>query len=260
MKVVIFAGGLGTRLSEETGSRPKPMVEIGGKPILWHLMKIYEAYGFNDFIICLGYKGYMIKEYFMHYYLHNSDITVELHNNNLNVLYSDTESFKVTLVDTGINTMTAGRLKRVEKYIDSEDFMLTYGDGLANINIKNLLDFHQKHGKIATLTAIQPEARFGGMEIDTNGEVNNFREKPKGDGKWINGGFFVLKTEVFKYLNNAKIDEIMWEENPLEELTRDNQLMAYKHNGFWKCMDAMRDKIELENIWNSNHPKWKIWK
>ena len=259
MKVVIFAGGLGTRLSEETGSRPKPMVEIGGKPILWHLMKIYEAHGFNDFIICLGYKGYMIKEYFMNYYLHNSDVTVELKNNNLNVHYSDTESFKVTLVDTGENTMTAGRLKRVESYLNGEDFMLTYGDGLADIDVKALLNFHMSHGRIATLTAIQPEARFGGMDIGDAGAVNNFREKPKGDGKWINGGFFVLKNEVFKYLSDSDIDDVMWEELPMKRLTKDNELMAYKHQGFWKCMDAMRDKIELDNIWNSEKPKWKIW-
>ena len=260
MKVVIFAGGLGTRLSEETGSRPKPMVEIGGKPILWHLMKIYEAYGFNEFIICLGYKGYMIKEYFMHFYMHNSDLTIELQNNELNIHYSKTESFKVTLVDTGDKTMTAGRLKRVEKYLDGEDFMLTYGDGLSDINVNQLIDFHKSHGKIATLTAIQPEARFGGMEIKNGGEVTDFREKPKGDGTWINGGFFVLKNEVFKYLDMSNIDEIMWEEYPIDKLTNDNQLMAYKHHGFWKCMDAMRDKIELENIWNSGNPDWKIWK
>jgi glucose-1-phosphate cytidylyltransferase len=260
MKVVIFAGGLGTRLSEETGSRPKPMVEIGGKPILWHLMKIYEAYGFNEFIICLGYKGYMIKEYFMHFYMHNSDLTIELENNELNIHYSKTESFKVTLVDTGDKTMTAGRLKRVEKYLDGEDFMLTYGDGLSDINVNQLIDFHKSHGKIATLTAIQPEARFGGMEIKNGGEVTDFREKPKGDGTWINGGFFVLKNEVFKYLDVPNIDEIMWEEYPLDKLTNDNQLMAYQHHGFWKCMDAMRDKIELENIWNSGNPDWKIWK
>ncbi len=259
MKVVIFAGGLGTRLSEETGSRPKPMVEIGGKPILWHLMKIYETNGFSDFIICLGYKGYMIKEYFMNYYLHNSDVTVELENNKLNVHYSDTEFFKVTLVDTGQNTMTAGRLKRVESYLNGEDFMLTYGDGLADIDVKALLDFHMSHGKIATLTAIQPEARFGGMDIGDNGVVNNFREKPKGDEKWINGGFFVLKNAVFRYLSDSNIDDIMWEELPMNRLTKDNELMAYKHQGFWKCMDAMRDKIELDNIWNSDNPKWKIW-
>lgn len=260
MKVVIFAGGLGTRLSEETGTRPKPMVEIGGKPILWHLMKIYEAYGFNEFIICLGYKGYMIKEYFMHFYMHNSDLTIELENNELNIHYSKTESFKVTLVDTGDKTMTAGRLKRVEKYLDGEDFMLTYGDGLSDINVNQLIDFHKSHGKIATLTAVQPDARFGGVEIKSGGEVTDFREKPKGDGTWINGGFFVLKNEVFKYLDVPNIDEIMWEEYPLDKLTNDNHLMAYKHHGFWKCMDAMRDKIELENIWNSGNPDWKIWK
>ena len=260
MKVVVFAGGLGTRLSEETGLRPKPMVEIGGKPILWHLMKIYETQGFNDFIICLGYKGYMIKEYFINYYLHNSDVTIELENNNLNVHYSKTESFKVTLVDTGDKTMTAGRLKRVEQYLDGQDFLLTYGDGLSNLDINSLISFHNKHGKIATITAVQPEARFGGMEIGEKGLVNEFREKPKGDGTWINGGFFVLKNEVFQYLNDSNIDKIMWEGSPLETLTIDNQLMAYKHHGFWKCMDAMRDKIELEKIWISKNPNWKNWK
>ena len=260
MKVVIFAGGLGTRLSEETGSRPKPMVEIGGKPILWHIMKIYESHGFRDFVICLGYKGYMIKEYFMNYYLHHSDVTVELANNKLNVHYSNTESFKVTLVDTGDSTMTAGRLKRVEQYLEGEDFMLTYGDGVSDLDIKALIEFHNGHNKIATLTAVQPEARFGGMQIGNAGDVQDFREKPKGDGTWINGGFFVLKNEVFKYLNDNKIDSVMWEQSPLESLAKDNQLMAYKHNGFWKCMDAMRDKIELEKIWKSMNPNWKIWK
>jgi glucose-1-phosphate cytidylyltransferase len=259
MKVVIFAGGLGTRLSEETEARPKPMVEIGGKPILWHIMKIYEHYGFDEFIICLGYKGVMIKEYFMNYYLHNSDVTIELSKNKIDVHYSNIESFKVTLIDTGLETKTAGRLKRVQKYIGNEDFMLTYGDGVANIDLKSLVDFHHSHNKLVTVTAVQPEAKFGGMELNESNTVINFKEKPKGDGKWINGGFFVLRPQVFDYLQDVNIDKIMWEENPLENLSKDGQLMAYKHYGFWKCMDALRDKIELEELWKTGRAKWKIW-
>jgi glucose-1-phosphate cytidylyltransferase len=259
MKVVIFAGGLGTRLSEETEARPKPMVEIGGKPILWHIMKIYGHYGFDEFIICLGYKGVMIKEYFMNYYLHNSDVTIELSKNKIDVHYSNIESFKVTLIDTGLETKTAGRLKRVQKYIGNEDFMLTYGDGVANIDLKSLVDFHHSHNKLVTVTAVQPEAKFGGMELNESNTVINFKEKPKGDGKWINGGFFVLRPQVFDYLQDVNIDKIMWEENPLENLSKDGQLMAYKHYGFWKCMDALRDKIELEELWKTGRAKWKIW-
>lgn len=259
MKVVIFAGGLGTRLMEETEARPKPMVEIGGKPILWHIMKIYSAFGFNDFIICLGYKGYMIKEYFFNYFLHNSDITIELEKNHVQVHKTESESFKITLVETGLNTKTAGRLKRVEKYINEENFMLTYGDGLTDVNVSDLVEFHKKHNKLATVTAIQPEARFGGMELEDDGMVKIFKEKPKGDGGWVNGGFFVLKSEVFKYLDHPSIDDIMWEDMPLERLSKDRELVAYKHTGFWKCMDALRDKIELENLWNTNQAKWKIW-
>jgi len=258
MKVVIFAGGLGTRIAEETETRPKPMVEVGGRPILWHIMKIYSQYGFNDFIICLGYKGYMIKEYFMHYFLHNSDITIELGKNKVDVHSTNTESFNVTLVDTGVNTKTAGRLKQVQKYTGNEDFMLTYGDGVANIDLKALLQFHNKHGKIGTVTAVQPEARFGGMELGDDGTVKNFKEKPIGDGKWINGGFFVLKPAVFSYLE-GNMENVMWEDAPMENLAGSGQLMAYKHQGFWKCMDAMRDKIELEALWQNNQSKWKIW-
>ncbi len=258
MKVVIFAGGLGTRLSEETEARPKPMVEIGGKPILWHIMKNYEYHGFNEFIICLGYKGVMIKEYFMNYYLHNSDVTIELSNNQLDVHYTKTESFKVTLIDTGLHTKTAGRLKKIQNYIGGEDFMLTYGDGLSDIDLKALLKFHHEHGKIATVTAIQPEARFGGMILNGT-QVTNFREKPKDEGKWINGGFFVLKPQVFSYLEDEEIDEIMWEHTPLENLAKNGELMAYKHQGFWKCMDALRDKIELEQMWDTQQAHWKIW-
>lgn len=258
MKVVIFAGGLGTRISEETETRPKPMVEIGGKPVLWHIMKIYSQYGFNDFIICLGYKGYMIKEYFMHYFLHNSDITIELGNNKVEVHGSNTESFKVTLVETGQQTKTAGRLKQVQKYIGNEEFMLTYGDGVSDVNIKELLAYHKKHNKIATVTAVQMDARFGGMDLAENGDVVSFREKAKDESKWINGGFFVLKPEVFTYLE-GDMNEMMWEDEPLEKLTHDGQLTAYRHKGFWKPMDALRDKIELESLWQSNQAKWKIW-
>jgi glucose-1-phosphate cytidylyltransferase len=258
MKVVIFAGGLGTRIAEETDTRPKPMVEIGGKPILWHIMKIYSYYGFNEFIVCLGYKGFLIKEYFMQYFLHNSDITVELGSNKLDVHYTNTDPFKVTLVDTGLSTKTAGRLKRVRQYIGDEEFMLTYGDGVSDIDIRELLRFHRAHGKTATVTAVQPEARFGGMALSADGLVETFKEKPKEDGRWINGGFFVLRPEVFRYLE-GDMDEVMWEDSPLEELSRDGALMAYEHKGFWKCMDAMRDKLELEALWQKNQAKWKLW-
>jgi glucose-1-phosphate cytidylyltransferase len=258
MKVVIFAGGLGTRISEETEIRPKPMVEIGGRPILWHIMKIYSSFGFNDFVICLGYKGYLIKEYFMHYYLHNSDITIELKSNNVEVHSTEAESFKVTLVDTGLSTKTAGRLKKVQKYIGDQDFFLTYGDGVSNVDISKLVAFHKAHGKIATVTAVQPEGRFGSMEIVEGGQVDHFREKPKGDDKWINGGFFVLKPEVFNYLD-GNLEDVMWEDAPMQNLANDHQLLAYQHHGFWKCMDAMRDKIELETLWQNRDAQWKIW-
>ena len=258
MKVVIFAGGLGTRISEETDTRPKPMVEIGGKPILWHIMKIYNHYGFNDFIICLGYKGYVIKEYFMHYFLHNSDITIDIANNKVEVHDTNTEAFKVTLVETGLDTKTAGRLKMVEKYIGNEDFMLTYGDGVCDVNINDLVAFHKSHNKIATVTSVQLDARFGGMDVGPDGEVLSFREKAKDESKWINGGFFVLKPEVFNYLK-GDVSKMMWEDEPLESLANDNQLVSFKHYGFWKCMDALRDKIEFEDIWKKNEARWKVW-
>jgi glucose-1-phosphate cytidylyltransferase len=260
MKVVIFAGGIGSRISEESHLKPKPMIEIGGKPILWHIMKTFEAQGFNDFVICLGYKGYMIKEYFMNYYLHNSDISIDIKNNKVDVLQTDTESFKVTLIDTGLNTKTAGRLKRIEKHLNNEPFILTYGDGLANVNLKSLTEAHKKSGKVATVTAIQPAGRFGALEIDgKSGNVNRFIEKPEGDGFWINGGFFVLEPKIFDYLP-ANSDDLMWEEEPLNSLTKVSQLSAYKHTGFWKCMDAMRDRIELEQLWESGNAQWKTWK
>lgn len=258
MKVVIFAGGLGTRISEETDVRPKPMVEIGGKPILWHIMKIYSSYGFNDFIICLGYKGYVIKEYFMNYFLHNSDLTIDIANNKVEVHGSTSEAFKVTLVETGIDTKTAGRLKAVQKYLGNEDFMLTYGDGVSDVNIKELVDFHKAQNKIATVTSIQLDARFGGMDVAEDGNVLSFKEKAKDESKWINGGFFVLKSDVFKYLD-GDMRHVMWEDEPLEKLTNDKQLVAFKHKGFWKPMDALRDRIELEELWKTNNAKWKVW-
>ncbi|MBL0201060.1 MAG: glucose-1-phosphate cytidylyltransferase [Chitinophagaceae bacterium] len=258
MKIVIFAGGLGTRISEETDIRPKPMVEIGGKPILWHIMKIYSHYGFNDFIICLGYKGYVIKEYFMNYFLHNSDIKIDVANNQMEVLGNKSESFKITLVDTGLNTKTAGRLKQVQKYIGNEDFMLTYGDGLCDVNLHELIKFHNAHNKIATVTAVPLGSRFGGIEINDSTTVTAFKEKSKDESKWINGGYFILKPGVFNYLEGDMNDE-MWEDAPLEKLAATNELMAYKHKGFWKCMDALRDKIELEELWQNNNCKWKVW-
>jgi len=258
MKVVIFAGGLGTRISEETDIRPKPMVEIGGKPILWHIMKIYSYYGFNEFIICLGYKGHIIKEYFMNYFLHNSDITFDVANNKMEIHSSNTESFKVTLVETGLDTKTAGRLQQVKKYIGNEDFMLTYGDGVCDVNLNELIAFHKAHNKIATVTSVQLEARFGGMDINADGYVTSFKEKAKDEGKWINAGFFILKPAVFDYLDTDMTD-IMWEDSPLEKLCATNQLAAFKHKGFWKCMDALRDKLELESLWKNNQAAWKIW-
>lgn len=256
MKVVILAGGLGTRLSEETDLRPKPMVEIGGKPILWHIMKIYSHYGFNDFIICLGYKGYIIKEYFANYFLHQSDVTIDLQNNSIKTLDSKAEPWKVTLVDTGLNTMTGGRIKRIEKFIGNRPFMLTYGDGVGSVDIKKLVAFHKKSRKHVTITAVQPAGRFGAMTLDRSDTVLSFLEKPKGDGAWINGGFFVIEPEVFKYL---KDDETIWEREPLERLSKNRQLTAFKHTGFWRPMDTLRDKRDLDEMWNSGKAEWKTW-
>jgi len=258
MKVVILAGGLGTRISEETTIKPKPMIEIGGKPIIWHIMKIYAQHGFNEFVVCLGYKGHLIKEYFINYFLYNSDITVELEKNVVDVHFTNAESFKVTLVDTGLDTNTAGRIKRIQKHVGNEPFMLTYGDGVADVDIKQLLEFHKKSGKLATLTSIQLPGRFGNIEMKPDGSVTRFHEKPEGDGVWINGGFFVLEPGIFKYLE-GNMDSIQWEKKPLIDIANDGQLAAYKHSGFWKCMDAMRDKIELEELWASPNPPWKIW-
>ena len=259
MKVVILAGGLGTRISEETDVRPKPMVEIGGKPILWHIMKIYAHYGFNEFIICCGYKGYVIKEYFANYFLHQTDVTFDLANNKMEIHSSDSENWKVTLVDTGINTNTAGRINRIQKYLDNQTFLLTYGDGVADVDINKLISFHEKSGKIATLTSIQLPGRFGNVETNEEGIVKAFQEKPIGDGVWINGGFFVLKPEIFNYIN-GDVDNVQWEKKPLIEIANDGNLAAYKHEGFWKCMDALRDKIELEDLWQNGQAEWKIWK
>lgn len=258
MKVVIFAGGMGTRISEESHLKPKPMIEIGDKPILWHIMKIFSAQGFNDFVICLGYKGYVIKEYFFNYFLHSSDVTIEVKGNKVQVHNSTAEDFKVTLVDTGLNTKTAGRLKRIQQHVGKEDFILTYGDGLADIDLAQLVSFHNSHNKVATVTAIQPIGRFGVLHVNGDSSVEVFKEKIKGDDGWINGGFFVLRSSVFDYLpGNA--DEVMWEDTPLQTLAKRNQLMAFQHDGFWKCMDALRDKVELEEMWNSGNVKWKVW-
>jgi glucose-1-phosphate cytidylyltransferase len=254
MKVVILAGGLGTRLSEETTIKPKPMVEIGGMPILWHIMKIYSFYGFNEFIICLGYKGYIIKEWFANYFLYNSDVTIDIKTNKIITHDNKNEEWKVTLVDTGLNTQTGGRIKRIERYID-DTFMLTYGDGLADIDINKLISFHKNHGKTATVTAVQPPGRYGLLKINEN-RVENFAEKIKGDGGWINGGFFVLETEIFDYIEG---DETIWEHEPLERLANDGKLMAYKHYGFWHPMDKLKDKNDLEMLWNSGNPPWKKW-
>jgi glucose-1-phosphate cytidylyltransferase len=258
MKIVIFAGGFGTRISEESHLKPKPMIEIGERPLLWHIMKIYEAQGFNDFIICLGYKGHMVKEYFLNYYLYNSDVTINLQTNSFEIHRTNTENFRITLVDTGATTSTSGRLKRVERYVGKEEFMLTYGDGVADVNLGDLLAFHRAHGKIATVTAVQPAGRFGLLGLEEDERVTSFNEKPLGDGGWINGGYFVLRPEVFSYLP-PDADSKMWEEDPIERLTRDSQLVAYRHHGFWKCMDAARDKVELERLWETGQAKWKVW-
>lgn len=258
MKVVLLAGGLGTRISEETTIKPKPMIEIGGKPIIWHIMKIYAQFGYNEFVVCLGYKGHLIKEYFINYFLYNSDITVELEKNVVDVHFTNSESFKVTLVDTGIDTNTAGRIKRIQKHVQNETFMLTYGDGVADIDINKLLASHKSSGKMATLTSIQLPGRFGNIETNDSGAVTKFQEKPEGDGVWINGGFFVLEPTIFNYLE-GDMDKIQWEKKPLLDIANDGELNAYKHIGFWKCMDAMRDKIELEELWESQNAPWKIW-
>lgn len=254
MKAVILAGGLGSRISEETITRPKPMIEIGEKPILWHIMKIYSAFEIHDFIICLGYKGYMIKEYFANYFLHMSDVTLNIANNSVEIHQNNAEPWKITLVETGEKTMTGGRLKRVAKYLD-DDFCFTYGDGVANINIRALIDFHKNHGHLATMTAVQPPGRFGALTLHEK-KIIGFQEKPNGDGGWVNGGFFVLSPQVLNYISD---DITHWEREPLEQLAKEGELSAYFHKGFWLPMDTIRDKNQLETLWSNGQAPWKIW-
>ena len=255
MKVVILAGGFGTRLSEETVLKPKPMVEIGQKPILWHIMKIYSSYGINEFIICCGYKGYLIKEYFANYFLHMSDVTFDMKQNTMDVHKKSAEPWKVTLVDTGLDTMTGGRLKRVQEYVENETFCFTYGDGLSDISVKNLIDHHNKQKTLSTVTAVQPPGRFGALNIEKN-MIISFEEKPSGDGSWINGGYFVLEPGIFDYLEN---DSTVWEKEPVENLSQKNQLSAYRHSGFWQPMDTLREKSLLNDLWDKGIAPWKTW-
>ena len=255
MKAVILAGGLGTRISEETNIKPKPLIEIGGMPLLWHIMKIYSAHGINDFVICCGYKGYMIKEYFANYSLHMSDVTFDMQNNSIEVHQKFVEPWKITLVDTGVDTMTGGRLGRVKKFVGNDTFCFTYGDGLGNINIRELIDFHKLQGKKATVTAVKPAGRFGALEIKKN-NVLNFKEKPLGDGNWINGGFFILEPKVLELIQN---DKTIWEKEPIEKLVEQGELAAYKHTKFWHPLDTLRDKNYLEELWTSGNADWKVW-
>tara|TARA_B100000927_G_scaffold285754_2_gene276253 strand:- start:1483 stop:2256 length:774 start_codon:yes stop_codon:yes gene_type:complete len=257
MKVFILAGGFGTRLSEETNIRPKPMVEIGGKPILWHIMKLYSYYGYNDFVILLGYKGYYIKEYFANYFLHQSDITIDLESNSMKILNNSSEPWKVTLIETGLNTMTGGRIKRAASIIGNNPFMLTYGDGVSDIDINNLVKFHKSHGKLITMTSVQPKGRFGALDIANNNQIVKFKEKPRGDGNWINGGFFVCEPKVLDYITNS--DSIVFEQEPLVQLAKDSELMSYKHGGFWQPMDSLKDKNDLNMLWEQKKAKWKKW-
>ncbi|MFA5997317.1 MAG: glucose-1-phosphate cytidylyltransferase [Candidatus Paceibacterota bacterium] len=255
MKVVILAGGLGTRLSEETSIKPKPMVEIGGKPILWHIMKLYSNYGYNEFVICLGYKGHLIKEWFNDHYLYNSDVTFDLQNNSITHHNSRSEKWKVTLVDTGAETMTGGRIKRIKDYIDAETFMLTYGDGVADVDINKLVEFHKKNKALATVTSVVPEGRFGTLAFDENSTVTNFSEKTDNKNR-VSGGFFVLEPEIFEYLEG---DDMPFEKRPLERLAKDGKLVAFHHDGFWKAMDTLHDKVKLEDMWNKDKAPWRIW-
>ena len=257
MKVVILAGGFGTRISEESHLRPKPMIEIGGMPILWHIMKYYSSFGFNEFIICCGYKQYVIKEFFADYYLHMSDVTFDFSSDGKMIIHNNmSEPWKVTLVDTGLNTMTGGRIKRIKKYLNGERFMLTYGDGVSNVDLNNLIEYHEKHGGKATLTAIQPGGRYGKLDILDNGTIEGFEEKAIDDGGWVNGGFMVLENDVLNYITG---DDTIFEREPLETLVSERQLMAYKHTGFWQCMDTLRDKEYLEKVWQNNNAPWKVW-
>jgi glucose-1-phosphate cytidylyltransferase len=258
-QAVILAGGLGTRISEETHLKPKPMVEIGGRPILWHILKIYSSFGINDFIVCAGYKGYVIKEYFANYFLHMSDITFDMTKNTMEVHTRNAEPWRVTVVDTGEETMTGGRLARVKPYLREQAFCFTYGDGVSDIDIKKLMAFHKESGRLATLTAVQPPGRYGALGFDTKApeKVTSFQEKPEGDGAWINGGFFVLEPEAIDYIENG--DQTVWEREPLTQLARDGELSAFRHSGFWKPMDTLRDRVELERLWNSGNAPWKVW-
>ncbi|NBK97656.1 MAG: glucose-1-phosphate cytidylyltransferase [Erysipelotrichia bacterium] len=257
MKVVLLAGGYGTRIAEETDIKPKPMVEIGGKPILWHIMKIYSYYGFNEFVVLLGYKGYYIKEYFANYFLHQSDVTIDLQTNSREVHSNNSEPWKVTLVDTGLDTMTGGRIKRAQKYIGDEPFLLTYGDGVSDIDIAKTVAFHQKHGKALTMSAIQPEARFGNLAIDETMNIRSFIEKPKTEAGWINGGFFVCEPKVFDYISDD--ENCIFEQAPLQNLAKDGEMFAYKHEGFWQPMDTLRDNQKLNKLWKENKAPWKVW-
>lgn len=257
MKVVLFAGGRGTRISEESILRPKPMIEIGGKPILWHIMKMYASFGHTEFIICLGYKGWLIKEYFINYFMHNADVTVDMANNSIEVHNNFAEPFKVSLIETGLDTMTAGRLKRVLPYVGNETFMLTYGDGLCDVDMKQLVAFHKASGKICTMTAIQANSRFGVINMEESGAINGFEEKPADSGTWINGGFFVIEPGIAQYLHD-NADNMMWERQPMDDLAKDKQIAAFRHHGFWKCMDTIREREELEEMW-LNNPAWKNW-
>ena len=256
MKVVILAGGFGTRLSEETIVKPKPMVEIGGKPILWHIMKTYSSYGFDEFVVLLGYKGYVIKEYFANYFLHQSDVTIDLSDNSINVHQNNSESWKVTLLDTGLNTMTGGRIKRAKEHIGGKSFLLTYGDGVADIDIAELVDFHKQHGKKITMTAVQAAGRYGALELKEDNLVSKFVEKPKGDGSWINGGFFVCDPSVLDYIDD---DSTVFEEEPLTLAADDGEIFARKHYGFWQCMDTLRDRTHLCKLWDDDSAPWKVW-
>jgi glucose-1-phosphate cytidylyltransferase len=258
MKVLLLAGGFGTRLSEETDIRPKPMVEIGGKPILWHIMKLYSTYGFNEFIVLLGYKGYYIKEYFANYFLHQSDVTIDMQNGKMEVLNNSSEPWKVTLLDTGLNNMTGSRIKQAQKFVENESFMLTYGDGVSDINIQELIDFHKSHGKLLTMSSAQPEGRFGALNIEEDNKVTHFLEKPKGDGGWINAGFFVCEPKVFDYIDDND-DSIIFEQKPLQNLAQAGEIFTFKHNGFWKPMDSLKDKNDLNKLWNENKAPWKVW-
>ena len=257
MKVLILAGGYGTRLSEETVSIPKPMVEIGGKPIVWHIMKHYSSYGFNEFVLLLGYKSYRFKEYFANYFLHQSDVTFNLANNEMQVHQNTSEPWTVTLLDTGLDTMTGSRILRAKEYVGDETFLLTYGDGVSNINISEVLDYHRKHGKHATVSAVQPEGRFGAIDCDPTGRITSFMEKPTGDNAWINAGYFILEPKVFDYIENE--DTTIWERGPLEKLAADGELYSFRHEGFWKCMDTLRDKQQLGELWKSGSAPWKSW-